>query len=57
MGLVVRCESWECRARVTLEGSISDVKSDNMRSVLVVKNIINTKLSVQNTQAVNLNAI
>ena len=31
-------KSWECRARVTLEGCKSDVKSDNVRSALVVYN-------------------
>ena len=30
--------SWEYRARVTLEGCKSDVKSDDVRSVLVVNN-------------------
>ena len=30
--------SWECRGRVTLEGCNSDIKSDNVRSVLVVNN-------------------
>lgn len=49
--------SWDCRARVTPEGFNSDVKSDIVRSFLVVNNnLINIKWYILNTQLVNLNA-